>query len=153
MPLHKQGPDSNGNIYWMLTSAEWSGAVGEALRSQGWRYCGYSASSPGWVGGILVAPTGAPCWTKVASSPVGGPSIIPIIPQDEPPPSQGPAGPVIDTTCKRCSSSKPSAAAVSAASSPQAMAAAAASAQASAGYPWWLFVLAALTLAQVVKNG
>lgn len=150
MPLHKQGPDSNGNIYWMLTSAEWSGAIGEALRAQGWRYCGYSATTTNWVGGIIVAPSGEPCWTKAA---VSGPSIIATVPQDEPAPSQGPAGPVVDTTCKRCSDSKPSAAAVSAATSPQAMAAAAARAQTPAGYPWWLFVLAALTLAQVVKNG
>lgn len=140
MPLSKY--TANGETFTALSSAEWSGAYGDQLRAQGYRYCGYGT------GGVYVAAPGQPCYTTAAPS---GPAIIATVPQDEPPPSQGPAGPVVDTTCKRCSTSKPSAAAVSAASSPQAVAAA--RAKAPAGYPWWLFVLAALTLAQVVKNG
>lgn len=136
--------ESNGATYWTVTTSEWSGAYGEQLRAQGYRYCGFGTY------GIIVAAPGQPCYATVTPS---GPAIIATVPQDEPAPSQGPAGPVVDTTCKRCNDSKPSAAAVSAATSPQAMAAAAARAQTPAGYPWWLFVLAALTLAQVVKNG
>lgn len=143
MPLHKYYDTPNNLIYNALTPTEWQGSEGAALRAQGWTYCGFGT------GGVYVAPPGGPCSTR-GNAP--GPNIIPTVPADIAAPTEiaGPTSSVADKACNRCNTPAravgPSSPITGAPIAPTPGARPASS----FALPWWVWVLVALTLAQVV---
>jgi len=138
MPLHKYYDTQNGDTYNALTWTEWAGAEGATLRSQGWTYCGFGT------GGVYVAPPGGPCSTKTGG--VSGPNVGPTAPPADIP---APTSSVSDKACNRCNAP----AGATGPSSPITGAPAPTPGMRPAprfALPWWVWVLAALTLAQIV---
>lgn len=127
--------DSNGYVYNAIGTAAWSGAEGATLRSQGWTYCGFGT------GGIYIAPPGGPCYTKTAPS---QPNILPPAPPTDTP---GPSSAVPDKACGACRKSS-SGGTVPTPGAPAPTPGARPASKSS--LPWWLWVLVALTAAQVV---
>lgn len=135
MPI-TQHTDSNGWTYNAVSTAEWYGSYGDTLRAAGWRYCGYGT----W--GIYITQ-GADCATRTMITPF----IHQPIQQDVAAPA--PANVVTDKACGGCrKSATPSQPGAPQPATPTPGARPAPSA--SPKYPWWLWVLVALTLAQVV---
>lgn len=138
MPITRY-TDSNGNTYNALGTAAWLGAEGATLRSQGWTYCGFGT------GGVYLAPPGGgPCSTRSSS----GPSILPPAP---PPENLAPSNAVPDRACTRCTQKTTATAPSSQITGAPAPTPGARPAPKPA-LPWWLWVLAALTLAQVIHG-
>lgn len=128
---------AGGKVYNAISAAAWSGAEGDALRAQGWTYYGFGT------GGVYITPPGGQPFTMQ-------PNILPPVSPEEPPTTSGQsAGAVADKACGSCR--KPAAPASSPITGNTAPAVSAAARPVSrSGLPWWLYVLAALTLAQVV---
>lgn len=141
MPVTKYYDSTNKDYYNAIGTAAWAGAEGATLRSQGWTYCGFGT------GGIYIAPPGGPCSTK-GSAPPGQPNILPPAP---PPENLAPSNGVADQACNRCKKTTTTTPGSPTSGAP----APAPGARRAAGFalPWWVWVLAALTLAQVVYNG
>lgn len=136
-----QRSDENGTYYTIGTAA-WYGAEGAALRAQGWQYCGFGTY------GIITAPPGAPCFR--AASGGGGPGQPNIGPTAPPPDTPAPTSGVADKACGRCSSQSGSAPTISPTTGPTTVSPT--QPKARQGIPWWVWVLATLTLAQVVHG-
>lgn len=131
--------DSNGT-YKAIGTAAWYGAEGQALRAQGWQYCGFGTN------GIIIAPPGGQCYTRATPQ---QPNIIPIAP---PPDTPGPSSAVPDKACGSC---RKSSATITSplTGAPTTPPPSTGTTVKKSGLPWWLWVLVALTLAQVVYNG
>lgn len=133
----------NGLTYWVIGTAAWYGSEGEQLRAQGWRYCGYGTY------GIIGAQGSNPCYTN---APTQEPNIgLPVQPDvGTPPGSTGPTGAVADKACGTCRKTTqqiqtPGAPAPTPGARPAPTAP-------KSKYPWWVLVLVALTLAQIVHG-
>lgn len=159
MPVQRVGPDANGLYFNAVGSAEWDGAYGVQLRSQGYTYCGYGT----W--GVYVAAPGQPCFDK-------GPGGV-----TQPPPPPGPMIlPPVETTggvgsppapvhvgCG-CSSkgtvTQPTPTGPAPATPSPAPATGASKTETGRmlldqleGLPWWVYVLGALALSQFFNRG
>lgn len=136
MPI-TQHTDSNGWVYNAVTTAEWYSSYGDTLRAEGWRYCGYGT----W--GIYITK-GADCATRAISS--SEPQILPPSP-DAPTPQPRM---ITDTACSGCRPVAPPQIVKPAPTTTPTIPAAGMPTTPRAQYPWWVFVLVALTLAQVI---
>lgn len=130
--------DNNDNVYNAISPTAWSGAEGATLRAQGWTYCGFGT------GGIYIAPPGGPCYTKATSQP----NILPPAPPTDTP---GPTNAVPDQACGSCRKSAAANVPTNSITGAPAPTPGARPAPKTA-LPWWLWVLAALTLAQVIHG-
>jgi len=131
--------DNNGATYNAIGTAAWYGSEGVTLRAQGWTYCGFGT------GGIYIAPPGGPCYTM--STPPQ-PNVGPTAPPSDTP---GPQSAVTDKACGSCRKSTATTSPITGA--PPTPTTTGAKPASKPGLPWWLWVLVALTLAQVVYNG
>lgn len=141
MPLQRIGPDNNGLYYNALNTSEWAAGnpIGDGLRARGYRYCGFGT----W--GVYVAAPGQPCWEKAPG--VAQPNILPPAPPTDTP---GPVSAVSDKACGTCRKSTATGT-TGPIPTPGAPAPTPGARPASKSVlPWWLWVLVALTAAQVV---
>ncbi len=130
--------DNNGNVYNAISPTAWSGSEGSTLRSQGWTYCGFGT------GGVYIAPPGAPCFTKSAV-----PSIGPTVPTDTP--GSAPTSAVPDSACGSCKKSATNVPTNPITGAPVTTFPTQPAARST--FPWWVWVLLALTLAEIVNRG